>query len=271
MSEEAKKIVRKYRMRNVLYFLYAFGIMILFLVNPADYYTYEWPWFEYNIYTIICLIALIALEIIGALVYHYFELKFCEIVNEKCDPFLFEECLGKMKLQHLSKNVYYYNMANLYMYQGAYDTAWEWLMKIKASSLRGPVRENYYVVKCALLYEFKMIDQINAVESEARQGIRNQKDEAVMNRIYAQNNFYRAYLNKDYEAAYQFLADVFKYVGPVKYMIQKIYFTYWTGVLDREMGNIISAKANFRFVIENGNKLKCAEYAKQMLEELETE
>lgn len=269
MSAEAKKIVKKSRIRVVLYLLYAFGMMVLFLNNPADVYTYDWPWLEYNIYNIISFIAFITVQIIGSLVYHYFETRFARIVNEKCDPFLYAECLEAMKVKHLAKNAYHYNMAVVYLHQGEYDAAWKRLMNIKQSRLRGLFRENYYLLKCELLYEYKMIDQMKQVEDEFRAIIRNEKDQQIYKKLCAQNNMYRAYLNKDYEFAYRFLKEHFKYLGPAICMLQKNHFAYWKGVLDMETGNRISAKEEFRFVAENGNRLRCTERAKQMLAELE--
>ena len=269
MSAEAKKIVRNCRIRFVLYLIYSFGVLGLFLNNPADVYTYDWPWFEYNIYTTMSFVVFITLELTGFVVYHYFEEKFSRIVNEQCDPFLYAECLERMKLTQVSKNAYYYNLSAAYANQGDYDKAWKLLMKVNPTRMKGIFRNNYYLLKCQLLYEYKMIDQMKQVEDEFRLYIRNKKDEVSFRTLCTQNNLYRAYLNKDYEAAYRFNAEYFEQIGLIKYRIQKVHFVYSTGLLDKEMGNNVSAKAAFRFVIENGNKLNCVEQAKQMLAEME--
>lgn len=269
MSDEAKKIVRNYWLRTIAYITLTAGLVLFFLFNPADVYTYDWPWFEYHIYVGISLIALIALEILISAIHILQSEKIVRIMNEQCDPYLFEECWKKMKFNHFVKNIYYYNYAVIYLHQGKKEDAWKQMMSIKPNSLKGELRDNYYQLKCDLLYEYRMIDQMKQVEDEFRMGIRNKKDELGFQKLCAQNNMYRAYLNKDYEAAYRFHAEFFECIGPVKFMIQKIHFVYWTGILDKETGNDISARACFRFVIENGNKLKCVNHAKQMIEEME--
>lgn len=269
MSAEAKKIVRNYWIRSIMYIILTIGIMLLFIFNPADVYTYDCPWFVYHIYRIISLIALGALEVLVTVIHNLYNIKVMGIMDERCDPYLFEECWKKMKLSHLVKNVYYYNNAVIYLHQGKREEAWKQMMNIKPEKLKGDIRDNYYLLKCNLLCEYNMIDQMKQVEDEARMNIRDKKDAKSFQKLCAENNMYRAYLNKDYESAYRFLAEYFDCIGQVKCMIQKIHFVYWKGILDKETGNPISAKVCFEFVIENGNKLYCVEHAKQKLMEIE--
>ncbi len=269
MSEEAKKILKEYRIKTALYMLSLVGFAWICLFNSTNDYTYGWPWFEYFLYTLISSIAYLGLVFISVILYRMSMVKINGILNEDCDPYLFLECWQKMKFGHLSKNVYHYNMAVTLTYMGDYENAWKHMLVIKTKRLRGNLRNNYYMLQCSLLYEMGMANQLNQVEEQVRAIIRNEKDEAFFRKLCASNNTARAYLNKDFDAAYRFLREKVKTADPIWFMVHKVNFAYWKGLIDKESGNYASAKDCFTFVVENGNRIACVEKAKELLAEME--
>ena len=268
MSEQAKILVRKYWIKLILFLVVSSGILAWFSWDPLYWYTIDWPWSAYNYYIFLNLLAMTVLEIPMGVVYILQAKRNVNTMNEECDPYLFEECWQKMKPEHLFKNIYHHNCSVAKFHQGKIEEAWEHVNKIKPARLRGMTKYVYYKMKADLCFASDMIHELKSVENEFQQRIRGKKDEEVFKHICANNNMYRAYLNKDYEAAYCFMEESKEYRGAIHYMMQKVFYAYWTGLIDKEVGNLISAKVHFEFVVKNGNRMACVETAKAYLEEL---
>lgn len=268
MSEKAKKIVKKQWIAAGVYLAVIIMLLVWYFHTLDSECLYYCPYGEFLNMLTICVIAFVLMMGVAMLIYQQQLNKITEILNEKCDPFLFEECWSSLKYLTLNKSIRNYNSAVAKYAQGNMTEAWKLLNEVNPHKMRRKQKIYYYSLLSDLLFEQGMVEQLRQPEEKYSVIIKNENERQNMRRLCAQNNMYRAYMNHDFESAYRFLEEERMNFGKMSSVVMKINAAYWTGVFDKEMGNTVAAKAHLQFVIEHGNRVFLVEKAQKILDEL---
>lgn len=195
------------------------------------------------------------------------ERKIVNVLNEECDPYLYEACWHKTGFKCFKRDCHLYNLATTVYHQGNMEEAWNILMQIRPEKLKGHFLAHYYMLRSELYFRQGMGGQVRQLEDEFARRIRNRTDRKNMQRLCARNNGIRAYENKDYESAYGFIQE---YVGMSErsIMAERVMLSYRLALLDKETGNMDAARARLKYIIANGNRLFFVREARQMLEQM---
>lgn len=184
-----------------------------------------------------------------------------------CDPYLMEACLYRTGEGRNRGNVKRLSLAMAQYYQGNFEQAWNTLQHVDPSGLKKNIRLNYYILRSSLCFRKDMAESVRELEDEFQSRIGNKEDAKNMQLLCAANNMKRAYDNKDYRYAYQFLLEYNRLRGQADPGWNKVANAYWEGILDRKCGNLEGARAHLEYAAKNGGRLFFAEEAKNLLKE----
>lgn len=173
-------------------------------------------------------------------------------LTKSCDPFLYEACLYRLGVGDMKRQVEFLTAR---YYEGNFAQAKDTLQHIIPDGLKGGWKLNYYLLKCALCFRDGEEEKARELEGEFQRRITGKEDAKNMQYLCNQNNLWRAWENKDYASAYQFLMERELFEAGVRQPWGKVGVAYWLGKLDEACGNQEGKKARYDYVLKNGNRL----------------
>lgn len=194
--------------------------------------------------------------------------KIDKALYEECDPFVYEACLDRLHtIFYKERFAALHAMARYY--QGDSRSAEEILRNINLYKLKGMHKLNYYILMSAICFEKGEGMRAAEFEQSYRRSLRkNKKEQMYFQMLCASNNLFRAMENKDYKAAFDFLAkrkvlDAGKcrkwtYIG----------YSLWEAKIYAGLGDEKSARLNAEYVLAEGGRLVYVERAKVLLREM---
>ena len=197
------------------------------------------------------------------------DMKTVRLLEEKCDPFLYEAVWDKTYRFIPGRDKSLCNLAVAEYCQGDADKARSTLERIRSRKLKGTCKLNYYLIKSSIYFEHGKGEQVKELEEEFKKRISRRGDGKNMRRLCANNNLQRAYDNKDYAAAYTFLGE-WRYLNDKRFTTKiKVSLSCWEAKIALACGNLPEAEVRAREAVQYGNRTIMAEEAKKILQLLE--
>ena len=271
-GEEVLKRVRSYWIWEAVCIVGDVLVLILFLrfQRYLDYLDsmYLIPPFFWILGMLFSLIGALGMIFILFIFSRRNSMKIIEILEEECEPFLYEMCWHKTQLKFLFRNNHLCNLMLARYYQGNYEEAWDTANQIQRQKLKGVFRGNYYIIMSALCFRKGMGGRVKELEEEFRLRISSGMDKQNMQILCANNNLQRAYENEDFTAAYGFLQEINYLAGMRNTRKQRVLNSFWEARLALASGKTEEAKVKAGYAFRYGNRTIMAEEAKKLLEEI---
>lgn len=187
------------------------------------------------------------------------------ILLKECDPYLYEACVQRTERFLIFPDVYRLYIARAAYYQGDFQKAWNRIQAVRSENIRGKMMCEYYQIKALIYFEMYLEKEVIQIEEKFRSravGMIRKKQFRV---CCARDNLRRAYDNEDFRMAYRFLREWAENMEKREAPYQKVFLTYWNGLIDVGAGNLAGGKEKLSQAAAEGNRLYFARRAGELL------